>query len=144
MTSSPPKIDDLEKSLKKAGLRLTAQRRAILQVMSKTSDHPDAEELHRRVRKIEPGISLPTVYRTIKVLEDCGIVHRHAFDGARARYEHAAADHHDHLIDIDTGDVIEFTSELIEKLQEEVAAKLGYELTSHRLELYGRKQKRPK
>ena len=141
MANCDQTVSDYVQQLRDNGLRITPQRRAILKVLVETKDHPDAEQLHRRVKRMNPGISLPTIYRTINMLEDHGIIHRHAFDGTRARYENSQADHHDHLIDVDSGEVMEFTSERIERLQKEVAASFGYELINHRLELYGRKIK---
>ncbi len=120
------------------GLRMTGQRRVIARVLSDAHDHPDVEEVHRRAATQDPRISLATVYRTVRLFEEQGIVERHAFgESGRARYEQAGQRHHDHLIDLDTGKVIEFRNEQIEKLQEIVARELGYRLTGHRLELYG-------
>jgi Fur family transcriptional regulator, ferric uptake regulator len=119
------------------GLRMTGQRRVIARVLSDARDHPDVEELHRRVHKIDAHISLSTVYRTVNLLEKKGILERHAFGRGRGRYEEATRDHHDHLIDIETGRVIEFHSADIEQLQEKVARELGFKLVGHRLELYG-------
>lgn len=120
------------------GMRMTGQRRVIARVLSDAHDHPDVEEVHRRAAAQDPRISLATVYRTVRLFEEQGIVERHAFgEGGRARYEQAGQRHHDHLIDLDTGKVIEFRNEQIEKLQEIVARELGYRLTGHRLELYG-------
>ena len=121
-------------------MRMTGQRRIIARVLSDASDHPDAEEVHRRVSDIEPGISLSTVYRTIRLFEDAGILERHDFGEGRARFEQAGGDHHDHLIDLDTGDVIEFHDPEIEALQEKIAERLGYELVGHRLELFARRR----
>ena len=118
------------------GLRMTEQRRVIARVLSTAHDHPDAEELHRRAAAIDPNISLATVYRTVKLFEDSGIISRHDFREGRARYEQAPDAHHDHLINLRSGEVIEFQSEEIERLQREVARKLGYRLVDHRLELY--------
>lgn len=119
------------------GLRMTEQRRVIARVLSAADDHPDAEELHRRAVAVDANISLATVYRTMKLFEDAGIIERHDFRDGRSRYEESSEDHHDHLIDAKTGEVIEFTSEEIERLQVEIARKLGYRLVDHRLELYG-------
>ena len=116
---------------------MTEQRRVIAQVLDQAHDHPDVEELYRRAASIDENISLATVYRTLKLLEEFSIVERHEFRDGRSRYEPAPDDHHDHLIDLKSGRVIEFTSEEIEVLQEEVARKLGYKLVDHRLELYG-------
>lgn len=118
-------------------LRMTPQRRVIAQVLAQSEDHPDAEELHRRASRIDPRISLATVYRTVRLLQDAGILERHDFGEGRARYEEAPERHHDHLIDTRTGRVIEFRNEAIERLQEKVAQELGYRLTGHKLELYG-------
>ena len=130
---------DYEKELRRQGVRITRQRSAILGIISETEDHPDALEIFRRAVTIDPSISLSTVYRTMKLLGDMGAIHRHAFEGGPSRFEHAA-DHHDHLIDIETGDVIEFKSDRIEELQNEIARSLGYDIVHHRLELYGRKR----
>jgi len=119
------------------GLRLTDQRRTIAQVLEDAEDHPDVEELFARASTIDPGISLATVYRTVKLFEESGILEKHEFGDGRARYEDADRDHHDHLIDIQSGEVIEFVDPEIEALQERIAAKLGYDLKGHRLELYG-------
>src|SRR5689334_12875965 len=118
------------------GLRMTEQRRVIARVLSQAADHPDAEELHRRAAAVDPNISLATVYRTVKLFEDAGIIERHDFRDGRSRYEQMPESHHDHLIDLRTGKVIEFQSEEIERLQAEIARKLGYRLVDHRLELY--------
>jgi Fur family ferric uptake transcriptional regulator len=118
------------------GLRMTGQRRVITRVLGEALDHPDAEELHRRAAAVDARISLSTVYRTMKLLEDRGIIARHAFGDGRARFEQAERQHHDHLINIKTGEVVEFQSEEIERLQAEVARRLGYRLVHHRLELY--------
>ncbi|MGQ3675419.1 Fur family transcriptional regulator [Xanthobacter sp. TB0139] len=115
---------------------MTEQRRVIARVLSDAQDHPDVEELHRRAVAIDDNISISTVYRTMKMLEDAGIVERHEFGDGRARYEQVSDQHHDHLIDMKSGRVIEFHSEEIERLQEEIARKLGYRLCDHRLELY--------
>ena len=130
---------DYEKELRRQGVRITRQRSAILGIISETEDHPDALEIFRRAVAVDPSISLSTVYRTMKLLGDIGAIHRHAFEGGPSRFEHAA-DHHDHLIDIETGDVIEFKSDRIEQLQDEIAKSLGYDIVHHRLELYGRKR----
>ena len=130
---------DYEKELRRQGVRITRQRSAILGILSETEDHPDALEIFRRAVAVDPSISLSTVYRTMKLLGDIGAIHRHAFEGGPSRFEHAA-DHHDHLIDIETGDVIEFKSDRIEELQNEIARSLGYDIVHHRLELYGRKR----
>ena len=123
------------------GLRLTGQRRTIARVLEESGDHPDVEALHARASREDPGISVATVYRTVKLFEEAGILERHEFrvgaTGGRARYEDAERDHHDHLIDIQTGEVIEFVDPDIEALQERIAERLGYRLMGHRLELYG-------
>ncbi len=131
----------LEAALRDGGIRITRQRSAILKVLETAGDHPDAVELHRRAQEIDPSVSLATVYRTLSVLEDNGVVHRHAFEGGGARFETADEPHHDHIIDIETGRVTEFRSEKIEKLQEEIAAELGFDVVHHRLELYCRKRR---
>ena len=120
------------------GMRMTDQRRVIAQVLSDANDHPDAEELYSRAAKIDPNISLATVYRTVRLFSEAGIIETHDFRDGRARYEPANDDHHDHLIDVTNGKVIEFVDEEIEALQIRIAEKLGYELVDHRLELYGK------
>ena len=135
-------INDIEKKCVKKGVRLTDQRKLIAKAMSESADHPDVDELHKRVSKLDSKISIATVYRTVKLFEESGIVAKHDFKGNKARYEQATHEHHDHLIDINTGEIIEFVNEEIEKLQKEVAAKLGYSLVDHRLELYGSKNKK--
>lgn len=127
----------IEQKCVEKGLRMTEQRRVIARVLSTAHDHPDAEELHRRAAAIDSNISLATVYRTVKLFEDSGIIERHDFRDGRSRYEESPEEHHDHLIDAKTGKVVEFKSEEIEKLQIEIARKLGYRLVDHRLELYG-------
>ena len=124
------------------GVRLTDQRKLIAKVMSESSDHPDVDELHKRVNKIASKISIATVYRTVKLFEEAGILAKHDFKGNKARYEQTTIEHHDHLIDINTGEIIEFVNQDIEKLQNQVAEKLGYKLVDHRLELYGSKIKK--
>lgn len=119
-------------------MRMTDQRRVIAQVLSDADDHPDAEELYSRAAKIDPNISLATVYRTVRLFSEAGIIETHDFRDGRARYEPANDDHHDHLIDVTNGKVIEFVDEEIEALQIRIAEKLGYELVDHRLELYGK------
>jgi Fur family ferric uptake transcriptional regulator len=118
------------------GLRLTTQRRVIARVLAAAGDHPDIEELHRRALAFDPGIAVSTVYRTMKRFEDEGIIEKHAFNDGRSRYERQPEQHHDHLIDVTTGKVIEFSSEEIERLQASIAERLGYRLVGHRLELY--------
>ena len=119
------------------GLRMTEQRRVVAQVLQGSADHPDVEELHRRAAAVDPRISIATVYRTVRLFEEAGILTRHDFGDGRARYEQAPEEHHDHLIDARSGRVVEFQSPEIEKLQEKVARKLGFRLIGHRLELYG-------
>ena len=131
----------VEKCLK-AGVRLTDQRKLIAKVMSESEDHPDVDELHRRVSKLDSKTSIATVYRTVKLFEETGIVSKHDFKGTKARYEQVPSEHHDHLIDVNTGEIIEFVNEDIENLQKKVAEKLGYKLIDHRLELYGTKNKK--
>ncbi|MCB1387202.1 MAG: transcriptional repressor [Nitratireductor sp.] len=132
---------DYERELRQAGIRITKPRKVILQILTGSEDHPDAMAIFRRAVKIDASISLATVYRTMKLLEGLGAVHRHAFEGGPARFEHADGAHHDHLIDLDTGKVIEFHSETIERLQQQIADELGYDIEHHRLELYGRKRR---
>ena len=133
---------DIEKKCLEKGVRLTEQRKLIAEVMSKADDHPNVDELHRRVNKLDQKISIATVYRTVKLFEESGIIAKHDFKGNKSRYEQTTEEHHDHLIDINTGDIIEFVDEDIEKLQTKVAEKLGYKLVDHRLELYGSKIKK--
>lgn len=120
-----------------SGLRLTDQRRTIADVLESADDHPDVEELYARATLIDPRISIATVYRTVKLFEESGILEKHEFGDGRARYETADRDHHDHLVDMNSGEVIEFVDPEIEELQDRIAAKLGYTLKGHRLELYG-------
>lgn len=131
----------LEQALRDEGVRITRQRQALLKVLAGSGDHPDANEVHRRAQEVDPSISLATVYRTLSVLERQGVVHRHAFEGGGARFETADEPHHDHIIDIDSGEVIEFRSDRIEQLQAEIAAELGFSVVHHRLELYCRKKR---
>lgn len=130
-------MDRIEKLCVEKGLRMTEPRRVIARVLSGADDHPDAEELHRRANALDSSISLATVYRTVKLFEDYDIIERHDFRDGRSRYEEAPTEHHDHLIDVRSGKVIEFHNEEIERLQEEIARKHGYKLVDHRLELYG-------
>lgn len=130
-------MDRLEKICIEKGMRMTGQRRVIARVLSIADDHPDVEEIHRRAAEIDSKISIATVYRTMRLFEEASVVERHDFQDGRARYEEATDDHHDHLIDLRSGEVIEFVDEEIEKLQERIAEKLGYKLVDHRLELYG-------
>ena len=136
LASSKSRYEDLKKALKTSGLKLTRQRKAVLNALAASDDHPDANELHRRTQAIDESVSLATVYRTMTELEHNGVIHRLSFQGEPARFEAADTPHHDHIIDIDTGDVIEFQSEKIERLQAEIARELGYEVVHHRLELY--------
>jgi len=124
------------------GVRLTDQRKVIARVMSESTDHPDVDELHKRVNKFDNKISIATVYRPVILFEEAGIFAKQEFKGTKARYEEATQEHHDHLIDVNTGEIIEFVNDDIEKLQQRVAEKLGYKLVDHRLELYGSKVKK--
>ena len=133
--------ETIEKKCILKGVKLTDQRKIIAQVMSDSSDHPDVDELYKRVSKIDSKISIATVYRTVKLFEEVGILAKHDFKGGKARYEELSEGHHDHLIDIKTGEIIEFIEEDIEKLQKKVAEKYGYDLVDHKLELYGVKKK---
>ena len=133
---------DIENKCIKKGVRLTDQRKLVAKIMSESDDHPDVDELHKRVSKLDSKISIATVYRTVKLFEEAGIVAKHDFKGTKARYEQTTQEHHDHLIDINTGEITEFVNDDIEKLQKQVAAKLGYKLVDHRLELYGSKIKK--
>jgi len=146
-------LSRIERLCQKKGLKMTEQRRVIARVLSDSDDHPDVEAVHRRATRVDPNISIATVYRTVRLFEEASILERHEFAVSpkkglkmagpiRARYEEAADNHHDHLIDIETGEVIEFHNEEIEALQEEVARKLGFRLVDHRLELYGVRLKR--
>ena len=140
--------ETIEQKCLSKGVKLTDQRRIIAKVISESkaeygeSDHPDVDELYSRVSKIDPKISIATVYRTVKLFEEAGILTKHDFKGGKARYEAMIESHHDHLIDINSGEIIEFVDEEIEKLQNEVAKKLGYKLVDHKLELYGSKIKK--
>jgi Fur family ferric uptake transcriptional regulator len=129
-------MHDIEALCAAKGMRMTGQRRTIARVLASSGDHPDVEELYRRCIKVDDRISISTVYRTVKLFEDAGIIERHDFREGRARYEQIPESHHDHLINLRTGDVIEFRSEDIERLQSEIARKLGFKLVDHRLELY--------
>jgi len=130
-------VDRIENLCIEKGMRMTEQRRVIARVLSESADHPDVEELFRRAHAVDPHISIATVYRTVRLFEEAGIVARHDFRDGRSRYEEATESHHDHLIDLKTGNVIEFVDAEIEALQEAIARKLGYRLVDHRLELYG-------
>ena len=139
--------ETIEKKCLAIGVKLTDQRRIIAKIISESkleygeSDHPDVDELYKRVSKVDPKISIATVYRTVKLFEEAGILTKHDFKGGKARYETMIESHHDHLIDIKTGEIIEFVDDEIEKLQKKVAEKYGYELVDHKLELYGVKKK---
>ena len=128
---------DIEQLCAERGLRITEQRRVIARVLSEAEDHPDVEALHRRASRIDPKISIATVYRTVRLFEEAGILDRHDFGDGRARYEPAPEAHHDHLIDVETGNVVEFVDPELEALQKQIAEKLGYRLVDHRMELYG-------
>jgi len=141
MTLASDKTAKMTEALRKAGVRVTRQRIALLAVLVEANDHPDAEELHKRTKGIEPAVSLATVYRTLSVLEAEGVVQRHSFEGGGARFETAGPAHHDHIVDLDSGEVFEFNSDKIERLQEQIAAELGYEVVHHRMELYCRKRR---
>jgi Fur family transcriptional regulator, ferric uptake regulator len=130
-------LDRIEKLCIEKGMRMTDQRRVVAQVLSQAHDHPDVEELYRRAHEVDPHISIATVYRTVRLFEESGIIARHDFRDGRSRYEEAPDIHHDHLIDMKTGQVVEFVDEEIEALQAAIARRLGYRLVDHRLELYG-------
>lgn len=140
MLTSNERYERFCADIRTVGLRMTEQRKVILRVLADANDHPDANELYHRAYAIDGSVSLSTVYRTLRLLEDKGAIQRHAFDEGRARFENTDTEHHDHLIDLDAGTVIEFRSEKIEKLQAEIAAELGYEIVRHKLELYCRKR----
>lgn len=131
------KLDRLEKLCVEKGMRMTDQRRVIARVLSSSEDHPDVEELYHRAHEVDRHISIATVYRTVRLFEEAGIISRHDFRDGRSRYEEAPDTHHDHLIDMRTGKVIEFMDDQIEALQAEIARRLGFKLVDHRLELYG-------
>ena len=139
--------ENIEQKCLAIGVKLTDQRKVIVKVLSESkknygeSDHPDVDELYNRVSKVDPKISIATVYRTVKILEEAGILVKHDFKAGKARYEQIRESHHDHLIDVKTGEIIEFVDEEIEKLQKKVAEKYGYKLVDHKLELYGVKKK---
>ena len=133
--------DSIEQKCIVKGVKLTDQRRIIAKIMSESEDHPDVDELYKRASKIDSKISIATVYRTVKLFEESGILAKHEFKGGKARYEELNESHHDHLIDVKTGEIIEFVDDEIEKLQKRVAEKHGYELVDHKLELYGIKKK---
>lgn len=130
-------VSKIEKACIERGLKMTGQRRVIARVLSESEDHPDVEELHRRSAKIDPRISIATVYRSVRLFEESGILSRLDFGDGRARYEEVSEEHHDHLIDLQSGKVIEFRDDRIEEIQREVAARLGFKLLDHRMELYG-------
>ena len=133
--------ETIEQKCISKGVKLTEQRKIIAKVMSTSDDHPDVDELYNRVSKIDAKISIATVYRTVKLFEEAGILAKHEFKGGKARYEEISESHHDHLIDVKTGEIIEFVDDEIEKLQKKVADKYGYDLVDHKLELYGIKKK---
>ena len=133
--------ETIEQKCLAKGVKLTDQRKTIAKIMSNSQDHPDVDELYKRASKIDSKISIATVYRTVKLFEEAGIIAKHDFKGGKARYEELNESHHDHLIDIKTGEIIEFVDEEIEKLQQKVADKYGYKLVDHKLELYGVKKK---
>lgn len=130
-------MDRIEELCIEKGMRMTEQRRVIARTLSGSSDHPDVEELHQRAAEVDPRISIATVYRTVRLFEEAGILERHDFRDGRSRYEEVPESHHDHLIDLQSGKVIEFNNDKIEALQNEIAAELGYKIVDHRLELYG-------
>jgi len=130
-------MDRIEKLCVEKGMRMTEQRRVIARVLSAAKDHPDVEELHRRAVAVDSHISIATVYRTVRLFEEAGIIQRHDFQDGRSRYEEAPTEHHDHLIDMKSGKVVEFMDDEIERLQEAIARRLGYKLVGHKLELYG-------
>ncbi|HEX8232871.1 MAG TPA: Fur family transcriptional regulator [Caulobacteraceae bacterium] len=130
-------MDRIEKLCLDKGMRMTDQRRTVARVLSQAEDHPDVEELYRRAHAVDPHISIATVYRTVRLFEEAGIIAKHDFGNGRARYEEASEVHHDHLIDMKSGQVLEFSDPEIEALQKKVAERLGYRLVEHRLELYG-------
>jgi Fur family ferric uptake transcriptional regulator len=132
----------IEERCKQKGVKLTDQRKLIARIMSDSHDHPNVDALYKRVSKIDSKISIATVYRTVKLFEEAGILTKHDFRGEKARYEELPDSHHDHLIDVQSGEIVEFVNEEIEKLQKKVAEKLGYHLVDHRLELYGTKKKK--
>ncbi|NVJ98759.1 MAG: transcriptional repressor [Alphaproteobacteria bacterium] len=134
MNMEQPNIEDL---CQQKGMRMTDQRRVIAKVLSDAEDHPDVEEVYRRSTAIDEGISIATVYRTVRLFEEAGILERHDFRDGRSRYEQVSDEHHDHLINVETGEVLEFHNDEIEKLQEQIARKMGFRLVDHRMELYG-------
>ena len=130
-------LSRVERLCLEKGLKMTGQRRVIARVISESGDHPDADTVYRRATRVDPRISMATVYRTVRLFEEVKVLERHDFGRGRARYEEAASEHHDHLIDVSSGEVVEFRNDEIERLQSEVAERLGYRLVGHRLELYG-------
>ncbi len=140
---SEDRLPSLEEACIAKGMRMTEQRRVIARVLQAAEDHPDVEELYNRANRVDPRISISTVYRTVKLFEDAGIIEKHDFGDGRARYETIPDEHHDHLIDLKSGTVIEFRSEEIEALQERIARDLGYTIVDHRLELYAVPLKKP-
>ncbi len=132
-----PRKIDIEQLCADKGLRITEQRRTIARVLGEAEDHPDVETLHERAAAVDPKISIATVYRTVRLFEEAGILERHEFGDGRSRYEAASETHHDHLIDVESGEVIEFVDEQLEALQRQIAERLGYRLVDHRMELYG-------
>ena len=132
-----PNPIDIEAICAERGLRITEQRRVIAKVLSESTDHPDVEKLHERASAVDPGISIATVYRTVRLFEEAGVLDRHDFGDGRARYEASPEAHHDHLIDVETGKVVEFVDPELEALQRQIAEKLGFRLVDHRMELYG-------
>lgn len=135
---------DIATLCKEHGLRLTGPRKVIMQVLAESIGHPDAVELHRRASAIDPGIAIATIYRTLNLLREKGVLERHIFADGRGRFESAEQEHHDHLIDVDSGNVVEFRSDEIERLQEEIARRHGFEIVRHKLEIYVRKTKPPR
>jgi Fur family ferric uptake transcriptional regulator len=130
-------LDRIEKLCVEKNMRMTEQRRVVARVLSVATDHPDVEELYRRAHEVDPHISIATVYRTVRLFEEAGILERHEFGDGRSRYEAASETHHDHLIDVETGNVIEFVDDELEELQKRIAQRLGFRLVDHRMELYG-------
>ena len=137
LLAAMPHIIDIEALCASKGLRITDQRRTIARILSESDDHPDVETLHTRAAAVDPRISIATVYRTVRLFEEAGILERHEFGDGRSRYEAASDAHHDHLIDVETGKVIEFVDEELEELQRRIAERLGFRLVDHRMELYG-------
>ena len=133
--------DRIEERCKQKNVKLTNQRKIIAEIMTSSYDHPNVDELHKRVSKIDPKISIATVYRTVKLFEEAGIITKHDFRGGKARYEKLADSHHDHLIDVQSGEIVEFIDEEIEKLQKAIAEKFGFQMVGNKLELYGIKKK---